>query len=96
MTEELMYQILTGPVAALGLCVITLYALAKWAGKNVPVWVNRHMDQIDKIVDSHNQDREMYRESLGTLTVSLQELNKEVDVIKDDVKDIKHSIKSSQ
>jgi hypothetical protein len=51
------------------------------------------LDQLDKIVDSHNQDREMYRESLGTLTVSLQELNKEVDVIKDDVKEIKIALK---
>lgn len=92
MTEELMYQLLTGPVAALALCVITLFAIGKWVAKNVPVWVNRHMNQIDKIVDSHNQDREMYRESLGTLTVSLQEINREVDVIKDDVKDIKRVI----
>ena len=89
MTEQLMIEILTGPVAALGLCVVGLYAIAKWVGANVPVWVNRHLDQLDKIVDSHNQDREMYRESLGTLTISLQELNKEVDVIKDDVKEIK-------
>jgi len=70
-----------------------LYAIAKWVGANVPVWVNRHLDQLDKIVDSHNQDREMYRESLGTLTISLQELNKEVDVIKDDVKEIKIALK---
>ncbi len=93
MTEELMINVLTGPVAALGLCVVCLYAIAKWVGANVPVWVNRHLEQMDKIVDSHNQDREMYRESLGTLTVSLQELNKEVDVIKDDVKEIKIALK---
>ena len=47
MTEQLMIEVLTGPVAALGLCVVCLYAIAKWVGANVPYWVNRHLDQLD-------------------------------------------------
>lgn len=92
MTEELMIDILTGPVAALALCVFALYFIAKWLATHVPVWVDRHLKQIDKIVESHNEDRKVYREGLETLNVSLRDLNGEVHVLKDDVKDIKNSL----
>jgi septal ring factor EnvC (AmiA/AmiB activator) len=94
MSEETMLSILTGPVGALALCLFAIYFVARWVATHVPIWVDRHLKQIDKMIDSHNNDREMYKETLGTLTVSLKDLGKEVDVIKDDVKEIKQAVKT--
>lgn len=93
MTEEMMIRLLTGPVAALALCLFAIYTAAKWIAQHLPVWVDRHLKQFDKIVESHEQDREVFREGLTTLTVTMKELKNEVDVVKDDVKDIKGKIK---
>lgn len=94
MSEETMLNILTGPVGALALCLFAIYFVARWVATHVPIWVDRHLKQIDKMIDSHNNDREMYKDTLGTLTVSLKDLGKEVDVIKDDVKEIKQAVKT--
>ncbi len=94
MSEETMLSILTGPVGALALCLFAIYFVARWVATHVPIWVDRHLKQIDKMIDSHNHDREMYKDTLGTLTVSLKDLGKEVDVIKDDVKEIKQAVKT--
>ena len=48
MTEELMIDILTGPVAALALCVFALYFIAKWLATHVPVWVDRLLNPTMK------------------------------------------------
>jgi len=96
MSEETMLSILTGPVGALALCLFAIYFVARWVATHVPIWVDRHLKQIDKMIDSHNNDREMYKETLGTLTVSLKDLGKEVDVIKDDVHEIKQAVKNKQ
>lgn len=96
MTEETMLSILTGPVGALALCLFAIYFVARWVATHVPIWVDRHLKQIDKMIDSHNNDREMYKDTLGTLTVSLKDLGKEVDVIKDDVHEIKQAVKNKQ
>lgn len=92
MTEQMMIQVLTGPVAALGLCLMAIYIVGKWLATHLPKWVDRHLMQIDNIVESHHQDREVYKEGLTTLTTSLTDLRGEVDVIKEDVKDIKGAI----
>lgn len=97
MTEDTLIQILTGPVAALALCVSAIWFIAKWVATHLPIWVDRHLQQIDNIVESHHEDREVYKAGLETLNTSMQELHGEVDVIKDDVKDIKNSLdKASQ
>lgn len=93
MSEQTMIDILTGPVAALALCLMAIYGVGKWLATHLPKWVDRHLNQIDHIVQSHDQDRETYKESLGTITTSLKDLKGEVDVIKDDVKDIKRIVK---
>jgi len=93
MSEETLIDILTGPVAALALCLMAIYGIGKWLATHLPKWVDRHLNQIDDIVKSHDQDRETYKESLGTITTSLKDLKGEVDVIKDDVKDIKRIVK---
>jgi hypothetical protein len=96
MTEDTLIQILTGPVAALALCISAIFYIGRWIATHLPIWVDRHMKQIDNIIDSHNEDRKVYREGLETLNMSLRDLNGEVDVIKDDVKDIKRSLDKDQ
>ena len=92
MTDQMMFEILTGPVAALALCVSAIFFIARWLATHLPIWVDRHLRQIDNIVESHKEDRQVYREGLETLNISMKELHGEVDVIKDDVKDIKNSL----
>ena len=92
MTEDTLIQILTGPVAALALCIAAIFYIGRWVATHLPIWVDRHMKQIDNIIESHNEDRKVYREGLETLNMSIRDLNGEVDVIKDDVKDIKNSL----
>ena len=92
MSEETLIQVLTGPVAALALCIAAIFYIGKWVATHLPIWVDRHMKQIDNIIDSHNEDRKVYREGLETLNTSMKELNGEVHVLKDDVKDIKNSL----
>ena len=79
MTDQMMFEILTGPVAALALCVSAIFFIARWLAKHVPIWVDRHMKQIDNIVESHNEDRKVYREDIcrapaGALQISLSVL----------------------
>lgn len=94
MTEEMMIQALTGPVAALALCLLALYAIFKWVGSHLPKWVDRHLNQIDRIVESHNEDRTIYKEGLTTLNTNMQELRGEVNHMKEDVRDIKAHVKA--
>lgn len=93
MTEQIMIQALTGPVAALALCLLAIYGIGKWVAIHLPKWVDRHLNQIDRIVESHEEDRTVYKEGLTTLNTSVTILRGEVDVIKDDVKDIKAAVK---
>jgi hypothetical protein len=65
MTNEAMLQIATGPVAALALCLLFIFFIGRWLAAHLPVWVDRHLKQIDRMVDSHNEDRQMYKESLN-------------------------------
>lgn len=96
MSEETLIQVLTGPVAALALCIAAIFYIGRWVATHLPIWVDRHMKQIDNIIESHNEDRKVYREGLETLNTSMKELNGEVHVLKDDVKDIKDSLTRSQ
>jgi hypothetical protein len=96
MTEDTLIQILTGPVAALALCISAIFYIGRWIATHLPIWVDKHLEQIDHIVESHNEDRKVYREGLETLNTSMKELNGEVHVLKDDVKDIKDSLTRSQ
>jgi len=93
MTEQFMIEALTGPVAALALCILSLYAIFKWLGAHLPKWVDRHLNQIDRIVESHNEDRTIYKEGLTTLNTNMRELKGEMYTIKEDVREIKDSIK---
>ncbi len=39
MTEQMMIQVLTGPVAALALCLMAIYAIGKWLANHLPKWL---------------------------------------------------------
>jgi uncharacterized protein YoxC len=88
MTNTEILQMLTGPFSAMLLAVIMLVALGRWLATNIPIYLERHLKQIDKMVESHNEDREMYREGLQTLTEQHNLLARDVQDIKADVKAI--------
>ena len=89
MTTPEIIQALTGPFSSMILAVIMLTAGAKWLGKYVPLYLNRHLDQIDKMVESHNEDREAWKSGLLTLTDQHNILARDVTEIKQDVKEIR-------
>ena len=92
MTNSEIIQMLTGPFSAMVLAVIMLFFIGRWLAENVPLYLDRHLKQIDKMVDSHNEDREMYRQGLQTLTEQHNDLSREVHAISRDVSDIKNDI----
>lgn len=84
-----MIQLLTGPVGALVLCLMAIFVIGRWIGQHLPVWVNRHLDQFDRVIEEHSQDRKVYKESLYDMTIELQNVGTEVKSIKEDVVEIK-------
>lgn len=95
MSEQHVLEFATGPVAALALCIMAIWVVARWLAQNVPVWVDRHLNQIDNMVESHNEDREVYRESMREVNRSMQTLHGDLSVLKGDVKEIKDKISSN-
>jgi len=92
MTTPELVQALTGPFSAMMLAVIMLIAAAKWLGKYVPLYLNRHLDQIDKMVESHNEDREAWKNGLQTLTEQHNLLNRDIVEIKAGVAEIRAKV----
>ena len=92
MTTPELIQALTGPFSAMRLAVIMLIAGAKWLGKYVPLYLNRHLDQIDKMVESHNEDRETWKVGLQTLTEQHNLLNRDISEIKTGVAEIRAKV----
>ena len=88
MTNTEIIQMLTGPFSAMVLAVILLVAVGRWLAENIPLYLDRHLKQIDKMVESHNEDREMYRDNLQTLTEQHNLLVRDVQEIKQDVKNL--------
>ena len=89
MNDPVLIQLLTGPVGALVLCLMAIFVIGRWIGQHLPVWVNRHLDQFDRVIDEHSQDREVYKKSLYDMTIELQNVGTEVKSIKEDVVEIK-------
>lgn len=86
MTNEAILQIATGPVAALALCLLFIFFIGRWLAAHLPVWVDRHLKQIDRMVDSHNEDRQMYKESLNEVNKTLITLHGDIGELQVDVK----------
>jgi len=89
MNDPVMIQLLTGPVGALALCLIAIFVIGRWVGKHLPVWVERHLNQFDRMIEQHSEDREVYKKSLHDMTLELTNVGKEVRSIKEDVVEIK-------
>ena len=89
MNDPVLIQLLTGPVGALVLCLMAIFVIGRWIGQHLPVWVNRHLDQFDRVIEEHSQDRKVYKESLYDMTIELQNVGTEVKSIKEDVVEIK-------
>jgi len=68
-------EILTGPFSALLLCMGIIYSMAVY----VPTLTARHFDAVDRMMDEHKQDREIYRESMEKMNDSIKELHHKVD-----------------
>ena len=92
MTTIEIVQALTGPFSAMVLAVIMLSASARWLAKYVPLYLNRHLDQIDKMVDSHNEDRETWKEGLQTLTERHNLLSRDIVEIKSGIQEIRAKV----
>ena len=89
MTNTEIIQALTGPFSAMVLAVIILFFVGRWLAANVPLYLDRHLKQIDRMVDSHNEDRLAYQGSLQTLSDQHNILARDVVEIKNDVQEIK-------
>ena len=89
MNDAVLIQLLTGPVGDLVLCLMAIFVIGRWIGQHLPVWVNRHLDQFDRVIEEHSQDRKVYKESLYDMTIELQNVGTEVKSIKEDVVEIK-------
>lgn len=92
MDNATLVQIATGPVAALALCIMAIAFVARWLAANLPKWVDRHLNQIDRMVESHNEDRQMYRESLTEVNKTLVTLHGDVGELQIDVKALRDDL----
>jgi hypothetical protein len=75
MSPELISAI-TGPFSALVLAL-----LAKW----IPVIVEAHMQRFDKLIDSHDDDRKLYQNSIQRLSDRQDQMSLDIKVIRDAV-----------
>ena len=55
MSEDTIISILTGPVSGLGLCIIMILYVGRFAGKYVPQLVDRHLDQMSAQMDAQGK-----------------------------------------
>lgn len=71
LTFEQMIDLITGKAGALVFACLTLYfivkgifAVAKWIDDKVTKWVERHLNQIDQMLEESKEDRKMYQHSM--------------------------------
>jgi len=64
-------ELMTGPFSALILSLAIIYAI----GSYVPVVVDRHLEQIDRMIDQQEADRKLYQKSLHEILVRLEKLD---------------------
>ena len=76
---------LTGPFSALLLAVGLLFALGKLLAKWVPVVVEAHMSRMDKMIDSHDEDRKLYQTSIQKIVHQQEQMSHDIKVIRDAV-----------
>jgi len=85
MLEELPNLIL-GPFGALVVMAIVLYGLYHVGTKHllplVKGAVDRHLDQVDHMLEEHSQDRELYRSTIERIVDRLDKVEDDVSYIK--------------
>jgi len=71
MTFEQLLDLLTGKAGALVLSLMIIYftvksvqAVAVWIDVKLTKWVERHLKQIDSMLEESKADREMYQQSM--------------------------------
>lgn len=64
-------DLVTGKAGALVLAVTFLYMgykavvkIAEWLANNLKIWVERHLEQIDQIIQESKEDRKLYHDSM--------------------------------
>ena len=63
MTQEKMLSAVTGPVGALALAVIVLWAMNNW----IEYFSEKHFAAVDEMIKDHKEDRQVYKQSIEQL-----------------------------
>lgn len=82
-TIDRIFDKLTGPFGALVISLVALY----WLSQKFEVFVN-------KTIESHEEDRTLYRESMEKMTDQLKLNTNKIDRLSDDVKNLSEDVKS--
>jgi len=76
---EVIAQLISGPAAAVGICLIFLFGSYK-------LIVNKALPQfqknLDQILEEHKKDREVFKESIALMDRRLSKLEEEMREIK--------------
>ena len=81
-TAEKILDKCTGPFGALILSLVSLW------------WLSSKFEMfIEKTIEQHNEDRELYKSSIQKMTEQLVINSEKMDLIKDDVKSLSEDVK---
>lgn len=76
-------SMLTGPTSSLVLLLVILYAVWKAITQSVipaaKAWIDRHLQQIDSLLESHGRDRDAWLESMRDENARHQEITASLD-----------------
>jgi hypothetical protein len=85
MYEELL-QLILGPFGALATMAVVLFGIYNMVVKHLlPLTksaLDRHLSQVETIIEEHKKDRELYRESILIITQRLDKVEDDVAYIK--------------
>lgn len=82
---EKVLEMITGPFGALAVMAIMMYFAYRFVmDKVVPIgerFIERHMNQFDRLLESHEKDREVWKEGHLVLTQRLDNHDQKLDSI---------------
>ena len=85
MVEEIIGHVL-GPFGALATMAVVLYGLYSLGIKHLlPLLkgsIDRHLDQVDKMLESHTEDREIFKQTIEKIVDRLDKVEDDVSYIK--------------
>lgn len=83
---ETMLPYLAGPAGAVFALLVVIYGLYKLADTRlIPVvekFIGRHLEQIDRLIASHDRDREVWAEGLTAVRHDIEHVREDVDTIR--------------